>query len=133
MRVIDILPVNLTNAVAKPRPKLKMRCPSCGSESIRKNAWAAGDDTNQRWELGGVYDHKTCIECEHEGDDHFDRIDIETGAIMGSEPDEGLTENCVSGERHVMQPHPITGVPNCVQCCPIEQSAASREIPSTSD
>ncbi|ANC50759.1 hypothetical protein CP97_15068 (plasmid) [Aurantiacibacter atlanticus] len=52
---------------------------------------------------------------------------------MGSEPDEGLTENCVSGERHVMQPHPVTGVPHCVQCCPIEQSAASREIPSTSD
>ena len=59
MRVIDILPVNLTNAVAKPRPKLKMRCPNCGSESICKDAWAAWDETNQRRELGGVHDRET--------------------------------------------------------------------------
>tara|TARA_B100000678_G_scaffold217394_1_gene184766 strand:+ start:3046 stop:3414 length:369 start_codon:yes stop_codon:yes gene_type:complete len=116
-----------------PRTRLKMRCPNCGSEAICKDAWAAWDVTNQRWELGGVYDHETCIECEHEGDDHFDRIDLDTGAIVGSEMDEGLRGNCMSGEGHYMQPHPVTGAPYCKACCPPQNAVEPNAIASTGD
>lgn len=121
------------NAITKPRARLKMRCPNRGSEAICKDAWAAWDEKNQRWELGGVYDHETCIECEHEGDDHFDRIDLDTGAIVGAELDQGLPENCVSGEGHEMQPNPVTGEPYCRQCCSVEGTVKNDAITSTGD
>ena len=121
------------NAIATPRTRLKMRCPNCGSEAICKDAWAAWDETTQRWELGGVYDYETCIECEREGDDHFDRIDLDTGAIIGSEIDEGMPGNCVSGEGHNMQPHPVTGAPYCKACCPSEDAVEANAIASSSD
>ena len=121
------------NAPAKPRARIKMRCPNCGSEAICKDAWAAWDETNQRWELGGVYDHETCIECEHSGDDHFNRIDIDTGTKCGIALDEGLPEQCVSGEGHDMAPHPDTGTPYCTRCCPLEGAAKPTKITSTDD
>lgn len=108
------------NAPAKVRARIKMRCPNCGSEAICKDAWAAWDETNQRWELGGVYDHETCIQCEHEGDDHFDRVDLETGAKVGLAIDEGMPQNCVSGNGHTMAKHPGTGAPYCSSCSPLE-------------
>ena len=109
------------NALSTSRARIRMRCPNCGSDAICKDAWAAWDETNQRWELGGVYDHETCISCEHEGDDHFDRIDIATGAAVGIELDEGLPEKCVSGAGHSLADHPVTGKPYCRHCCFIEQ------------
>ena len=114
------------NAPAKPQYRIRMRCPDCGSEAICKDAWAAWDETNQRWELGGVYDHETCIGCEREGDDHFDRIDLATGLPVDSVMDEGMPEHCVSGQGHTMQAHPVTGVQYCAQCCPVQEGAAAR-------
>lgn len=121
------------NAPAKAQCRIRMRCPNCGSEAICKDAWAAWDETNQRWELGGVYDHETCIGCEREGDDHFDRIDIATGLPVDSVIDEGMPENCVSGQGHTMHAHPVTGVPFCSQCCPIDARGTARHSSSTDD
>ena len=121
------------NTIATPRTRLKMQCPNCGSEAICKDAWAAWDETNQRWELGGVYDHETCIECEHEGDDSFDRIDLDTGAIVGSAIDEGLPRNCMSGKGHHMQPHPVTGAPYCKASRPAENAIEPNVFASTGD
>ena len=121
------------NAPARAKQRIRMRCPRCGSEAICKDAWAAWNETTQKWELGGVYDHETCIHCEAEGDDHFDRIDIATGLKTGIELDEGLPERCRSGEGHQMAEHPDTGTPYCTQCCPLEEKAEPTENHSTDD
>ena len=118
------------NAPAPARARIRMRCPNCGSDAICKDAWAAWDETNQRWELGGVYDNETCIQCEHEGDDHFDRIAIETNQPLKPRLDEGLPANCISNTGHAMEPHPHTGIPYCRHCCPLERMQKTPQVPS---
>lgn len=41
-------------------------CPECGSERIAKDAWALFSVERQDWELGAIYDHTFCLECETE-------------------------------------------------------------------
>ena len=117
----------------QPRARIKMRCPNCGSEAICKDAWASWDETNQRWELGGVYDHETCIECEREGDDHFDRIDIETGRPHPSALGEGLPDNCLSGDGQSLATHPKTAIDNRVHRCPDKDTPAATSPSSNGD
>ncbi|MBN06090.1 hypothetical protein [Ponticaulis sp.] len=122
-----------TTPAATPRPRIRMRCPHCGSEAICKDAWAAWDETNQRWELGGVYDSETCIGCERDGDEMFERTDIATGLKVGSAIDQGMPVNCASGQGHTMQPHPVTGAPYCTACCPLQDDRVPTKIASTGD
>ena len=110
-----------------------MRCPHCGSEAICKDAWAAWDETNQRWELGGVYDSETCIGCERDGDELFERIDIAAGLSVRSAIDDGMPANCASGQGHTMQQHPVTGAPYCSACCPLQDGADPTKIASAGD
>ena len=116
--------VGVVTTVLQDHARIEMRCPNCGSDYLQ-DAWATWDETNQRWELGGVHDHETCIECEREGDDHFERIDLPL--------DGGMPEHCVSGLGRDLQPHPATGVEHCTHCCPIANGERQNEMPSTDD
>ncbi len=47
----------------KPRKRVELRCPSCGSSEIRKDAKVEWSVDDQDWELFGVYDSGFCDSC----------------------------------------------------------------------
>jgi len=55
--------------------KIKKVCSNCGSENIVADAYAVWSIELQNWELAGVYDNTTCIDCEVE--DEIEDIEIE--------------------------------------------------------
>lgn len=40
-------------------------CEKCGSEDIRRDAFAVWDSTLNEWVLAHVFDLYTCMECAH--------------------------------------------------------------------
>ncbi len=42
---------------------MRVVCSRCGSESVRRDAYAEWDSTTQRWELAAVFDQGYCDEC----------------------------------------------------------------------
>ena len=42
---------------------IKIVCGTCGTENIRRDAWAEWDVANQEWVLGCVFDAGHCEEC----------------------------------------------------------------------
>ena len=46
---------------------IKIVCGKCGTENVRRDAWAEWDVVAQEWVLGAVYDQGFCEgECEDE-------------------------------------------------------------------
>jgi ribosomal protein L37AE/L43A len=43
-----------------PAPKMKMVCGRCGSEEVRRDAWAVWDVDEQEWVLQNVFDYAIC-------------------------------------------------------------------------
>lgn len=41
-----------------------MRCSSCGSDDILRDAWASWDFLSQTWVLDNVFDQAYCEDCE---------------------------------------------------------------------
>jgi len=58
------------SAAVTPRPVVKMKCPSCGSANVAKDALAQWDENSQSWEICGTFENESCLDCEAEGD-HF--------------------------------------------------------------
>lgn len=47
--------------------KVKKVCKYCGSDDVRKDAWAEWDEDKQEWVLADVYDSfNYCVKCEGE-------------------------------------------------------------------
>lgn len=47
-------------AQAKGKPV----CSRCGSDNVKKDAWAEWNAETQQWELSNTYDETYCEECE---------------------------------------------------------------------
>lgn len=47
-------------------PTRRMTCNKCGSNDVRKDAWAAWNEETQEWELANVFDAEFCNSCEEE-------------------------------------------------------------------
>ena len=45
---------------------VKMVCGTCGGENVMRDAWAVWDVATQQWELGNVFDHAHCDDCDGE-------------------------------------------------------------------
>jgi hypothetical protein len=43
-----------------------MVCATCGSQDVKRDAWAEWDKEGQRWELSETFDHAFCDRCEGE-------------------------------------------------------------------
>jgi len=46
--------------------RVAMQCKTCGSNDVRRDAWAVWNVATQQWELGEVFDHEHCQTCEGE-------------------------------------------------------------------
>lgn len=46
--------------------KIQIVCGTCGSDDVRRDAWASWDDETQDWVLGEVFDAGHCNRCEGE-------------------------------------------------------------------
>ena len=46
--------------------KVQMICSHCGSEEVKRDAWAEWDVEKQDWVLSSVYDNTYCEGCEEE-------------------------------------------------------------------
>jgi hypothetical protein len=67
------------SAAATLHTNVTMKCPSCGSANVAKDALAHWDETTQSWEICGTYDNETCLDCEAEGDEFLLRVPAGTG------------------------------------------------------
>lgn len=47
-------------------PSIKMTCIYCGGPNVMRDAWAVWNIDTQKWELGNVFDHAECADCESE-------------------------------------------------------------------
>ncbi|MFD1104029.1 DUF5983 family protein, partial [Sphingobium olei] len=56
-------PVATANPVAG---RTTVRCGSCGSADVMRDAWACWDDDTQDWVLGSVFDAAFCETCEND-------------------------------------------------------------------
>lgn len=60
---------NLAEPMATASPvagKTTVRCGSCGSADVMRDAWACWDDDTQDWVLGSVFDAAFCEACEND-------------------------------------------------------------------
>lgn len=46
--------------------RCKYVCSHCGSENVRRDAWATWDVESQSWELATVFDAGFCDDCDGE-------------------------------------------------------------------
>lgn len=46
--------------------KTKKVCSHCGSEDVRKDAWAKWDEDKQEWVLAEFFDNDFCVVCDGE-------------------------------------------------------------------
>lgn len=44
--------------------KIDIVCRECGSQDVRRDAWAEWDVDSQEWVLADVYDYSYCLNCE---------------------------------------------------------------------
>jgi len=43
---------------------LRIKCKTCGSEDVVRDAWASWDVDLQKWILADIFDHAFCNACE---------------------------------------------------------------------
>lgn len=46
--------------------KIKKVCSHCGSDDVRKDAWAKWDEDKQEWVLADFFDDDFCVVCDGE-------------------------------------------------------------------
>lgn len=68
-----------------PLTKVTMKCPSCGSANVAKDALAKWDAKTQSWEICGTFDNETCLDCEAEGDEFLLRIENGTSGAASED------------------------------------------------
>ena len=52
--------------MAKEIPKVRKVCKECGSDNVKKDAWAEWDENRQRWSLGETFQQEFCCDCDGE-------------------------------------------------------------------
>jgi hypothetical protein len=57
--------------------RINIVCSHCGSDDVRRDAFAAWSVEKQEWELAEVYDQGHCVKCE--GDASLEEIELEPG------------------------------------------------------
>lgn len=62
--------------------KIKIVCRDCGSDDVRRDAWAEWDEDLEEWTLGTVFDAGHCENCE--GDASLEEVEI----LPPSQPEE---------------------------------------------
>ena len=62
--------------------KIAKVCQNCGSESVMAHAWAVWSVEEQRWELGTVFNHEHCADCDGETS-IVDRPPVVDGFVRG--------------------------------------------------
>lgn len=50
----------------KTAPRLRMVCSHCGSEEVKRDAWATWSTETQEWELSDTFDNAYCDDCDGE-------------------------------------------------------------------
>ena len=55
-------------------PKIKIICSHCGSDDVRRDAYAAWDVGSQEWELAAVFDQGYCEDCG--GEATLDEVEL---------------------------------------------------------
>jgi hypothetical protein len=45
---------------------IRIHCRDCGSENVGRDAWALWDVREQDWQVGPVFDHAYCFDCDKE-------------------------------------------------------------------
>lgn len=55
--------------------RIQIVCSNCGSDDVRRDAWATWDEGAQDWTLGEVFDQGFCAACD--GEAHLDEQEIE--------------------------------------------------------
>lgn len=43
---------------------IKMVCDTCGGENVKRDAWAEWSTELQMWEIGELFDHAHCDDCQ---------------------------------------------------------------------
>lgn len=56
--------------------KVKMVCPTCGSENVYCDAWASWDVDTQQWVVADTFDAGWCNECDGE-QRHLNEVPIQ--------------------------------------------------------
>jgi hypothetical protein len=64
--------------------RINIVCSECGSDDVRRDAWAAWDVEGQCWELAAVFDQGFCEACECERS--LDEVRVQTPPT----PEEGV-------------------------------------------
>jgi hypothetical protein len=54
--------------------RIRIICRRCGSDDVRRDAWAEWDEDRQEWVLGTVFDVGHCEKCENESS--LEEVDI---------------------------------------------------------
>jgi hypothetical protein len=49
-----------------PDKRISIRCGTCGSSHVSRDAWADWDARMQQWVLGAVFDYGPCHDCDGE-------------------------------------------------------------------
>lgn len=65
-RVPVAMPAYSFKPLAGREPLIRIKCSSCGSTDVRRDAWAEWNEELQLWEIGEIYDDGFCMSCETE-------------------------------------------------------------------
>jgi hypothetical protein len=57
--------------------KHKIVCSHCGSENIKRDAWATWNVDTQEWDLDDVFDSCFCEDCTSTSNDLIKRVPID--------------------------------------------------------
>ena len=82
--------------------RIKIVCRKCGSDDVRRDAWAEWDTENQEWTLGTVFDQGHCEACE--GESSLTEIEIPEGARAG----DTVTLHGITLTEHETLPNELT-------------------------
>ena len=57
--------MTLTHLPAHPQPKATLHpsCATCGSDTVKVDAWATWDADHGNWTLDALFDHALCTHC----------------------------------------------------------------------
>lgn len=78
----------MAKAKSKPEPKIRIVCGRCGSNDVRRDAFASWDIEAQDWVLAAVYDQGHCEHCQGEARLEEDVIDQTAPELPEIEPPE---------------------------------------------
>ncbi|QWY83489.1 hypothetical protein [Rhizobium phage RHph_X2_28B] len=62
--------------------KYKIVCTLCGSDDVKRDAWASWDKDKQEWVLDDIFDSCFCENCNSTSDTLLKRVTIKTGETI---------------------------------------------------